>query len=127
VPKPKNRGLSVFKGREARLNRTIFQVLAVEGPLTIYDIHKHVKTIRGLKHTRYASVNKRVKILERLRYIERIGFKKTMAGFQAVIFELTTRAYLAVVLDRLDPEWLLENLHEVNAQTVLAAIIDCLE
>jgi len=49
--------LSVSKGHEARLKEAIFHILAIKGPLTIYDIHKGVKAQRGLRHTRYASIN----------------------------------------------------------------------
>jgi hypothetical protein len=35
--------LSVFKGREARLNKAIFHILAQKGLQTIYDIHKETK------------------------------------------------------------------------------------
>jgi len=40
--KCKGTELSVFKGREARLNRAIFQVLSAEAPQAIWDIFKGV-------------------------------------------------------------------------------------
>ena len=86
--------ISVFKGREAKLNRAIFHILALKGPLTIYDIYKKVKTLRDLKHTRYASVNKRVRSLEESGYIKKMGLKKTKAGFKASIYELTRQSLL---------------------------------
>ena len=84
MAKPKAEAkLSVFKGREARLNRTVFQNLALRGPQTIYDIHKQVRTLRGFRLTRYASVNKRVKALEATGYVRRIGAKKTKSPHSA--------------------------------------------
>jgi len=90
--KDKSERLSVFKGHEARLNRAIFHILALKGPQTIYDIYKEVKAQRRLRHTRYANVNKRVRALEESGDIKKTGIKKTKAGFQASIYELTTKA-----------------------------------
>ena len=56
--------LSVLKGREAKLNKGIFDILALKGPLIIYDIHKEVKAQRGLKHTKSTNVLRRIKALE---------------------------------------------------------------
>ena len=112
--------ISVFKGREVKLNRAIFHILALKGPLTIYDIHKEVRTRRQFRRTRYASVNKRVRSLKELGYIKKIGAKKTKSGFKASIYELTARAYLAILLDSIDLEQLVMGVHEVNALTILA-------
>ena len=114
--------ISVFKGREAKLNRAIFYVLAVKGPQTIYDIHKIVKTRRRLRHVRYASVNKRVRSLEESGYIKKTGVKKTKAGFEASIYELTARAYLAILLDSINLEDLLMRVDEATASAIMAAI-----
>jgi len=115
--------ISVFKGHEARLNQAIFHILALKGPLTIYDIHKEVKAQRGLRQTRYASVNKRVRVLEESGYIKKSGVKKTKAGFQASIYELTTKAYLAMLIDSINLDELLILVNDTMAQTILAAIL----
>jgi hypothetical protein len=122
VPKPKNTRLSVFKGREARLNRAIFQSLALKGAQTIYDIHKHIRTFRGLKYTYYGNVNKRVRALQQLGYVKEVNIKSTKAGFEAVEYELTTRTYLALLLDSVSIEDLLSRMDEDVASEVLAAI-----
>jgi DNA-binding Lrp family transcriptional regulator len=114
--------ISIFKGREAKLNRAIFHILALKGPLTIYDIHKEVKTRRRLRHTRYASVNKRVRSLEKSGYIKRIGVKKTKAGFRASIYELTAKAYLGILFDSINLEDLFMRVDEATASVILAAI-----
>jgi len=114
--------ISVFKGREAKLNHAIFHVLAIKGPLTIYDMHKIVKTRRRLRHVRYASVNKRVRSLEESGYIKKTGIKKTKAGFEATIYELTVRAYLAILLNSINLDKLVTRADEATAQTILAAI-----
>jgi len=115
--------ISVFKGREARLNFAVFQVLALKGPQTIYDIHKQIRTIRGLRYTRYASVNKRIKALEETGYIKRTGTRKTKAGFEAIIYEVTARAYLALILNSMNLDELLEAIDEDIALVILADIL----
>jgi Trm5-related predicted tRNA methylase len=122
VPKPKNTKLSVFKGREARLNRAIFQSLALKGTQTIYDIHKHVKTFRGLKYTYYGNVNKRVRALQKLGYVKEVNIKSTKAGFEATEYELTTRTHLALMLDSTNLEDMLNRMDEDIALEILAAM-----
>ena len=111
--------ISVFKGREAKLNRAIFHILAFKGPLTIYDIHKIVKTRRRLRHARYASVNKRVRSLEESGYIKKTGLKKTKAGFEASTYELTARAYLAILLNSINLNELVTQVDEATASALL--------
>lgn len=115
--------ISVFKGREAKLNRAIFHILAFKGPLTIYDIHKEVRALRRLRRTRYASVNKRVRSLEESGYIRKIGLKKTKAGFKASIYELTPRAYLAILLNSINLEDLVLRVDEATTSAILAAVV----
>jgi len=122
--KDKSGRLSVFKGHEARLNRAIFHILALKSPQTIYDIHKELKAQRGLRQTRYANVNKRVRALEESGYIKKIGIKKTKAGFQASIYELTTNACLAILLNSINLDELLMRVDDATAQTILATILD---
>ncbi|MDI6847651.1 MAG: hypothetical protein QMD13_04160 [Candidatus Bathyarchaeia archaeon] len=114
--------LSVFKGREAKLNYAIFHVFALKGPQTIYDIHKEVKTRKRLRHIRYASVNKRVRSLEKSGYINKIGTKKTKAGFEASIYELTAKAYLAVLLSRINLDCFIEEAEEDALLSAFAAL-----
>jgi DNA-binding PadR family transcriptional regulator len=121
--KDKTGRISVFKGREAKLNRAIFHVLALKGPLTIYDIHKEVKTLRRLRRVRYASVNKRARSLEKSGYVKKTGVKKTKAGFKASIYELTARAYLAILLNSVNLEELLLRVDETAASAILGTII----
>jgi hypothetical protein len=123
VPKPKNTKLSVFKGREAKLNHAIFQSLALKGAQTIYDIHKQVRSIKRLRFTRYASVNKRVRVLVEAGYVVRVGMKNTKAGFEAAMYELAARAYLVTLLSSTSLEDLIMQLDEAMTTTILASII----
>jgi DNA-binding Lrp family transcriptional regulator len=114
--------LSVFKGREARLNFAVFHILALKGPQTIYGIHKEIKTQRGFRNTRYASVNKRVRALEESGYIKKIGIKKTKAGFEASIYELNVKGYLAILLNQINLDDFLKRVDDATASTILGAI-----
>jgi predicted transcriptional regulator len=114
--------ISVFKGREARLNFAVFHILALKGPQTIYDIHKELKAQKGLRYIRYASVNKRVRLLKESGYINKIGIKKTKAGFEASIYELTARSYLAILLNSINLDKLVKRVDEATASMILAAI-----
>jgi len=125
--KEKSGRISVFRGREARLNKAIFHILALKGPLTIYDIHREVKAQKGLRHIRYASVNKRVKSLEDSGYINKIGVKKTKAGFEASTYELSARAYLAIILGFIDLDELLRQADEATASAILGDIIHAIQ
>jgi hypothetical protein len=121
--KSKGTELSVFKGREAKLNRAIFRILASCGPQTIYSIYKKIGTLRSLKRIRYSSVNKRVRLLELSGYIRKAGIKGTQAGFEASIYELDTKTYIAIMLDSIDLENILSQLYEPNALAVLGILI----
>ncbi|MCJ7760766.1 hypothetical protein MUP59_06445 [Candidatus Bathyarchaeota archaeon] len=114
--------ISVFKGREAKLNRAIFQALALKGPPTIYDIHKRLRTMRGLRCTHYGNVNKRVRALQQLGYVKEVNIKSTKAGFEATEYEITARAYLALMLASIKPEDLLNRIDEDAALEILAAM-----
>jgi hypothetical protein len=122
VPKPKNTKLSVFKGREAKLNRAIFQSLALKGAQTIYDTHKHVRTFRGMKYTYYGNINKRVRALQQLGYVKEVKVKSTKAGFQATEYELTWKTCLALLFDSLSLDDLVAQIDENTALEVLAVI-----
>jgi hypothetical protein len=124
VARKKSKGteLAVFKGREAKLNRAIFQSLALKGPQSIYDLHKTVRNYSGLRHTHYGNVNKRVWALKEQNYVKTAGIQKTKAGFKAAIYELTIKAYLSTVLSSTNLENLLNQIDEGTATEFLAIV-----
>jgi len=121
--KSKGTELSVFKGREAKLNRAIFQTLALKGPQTIYEMHKEVKTLKGFKNTRYANVNVRVRLLESSGFVKKTATKKTKAGFESTIYDIATKAYFAMLLSSINVEDFLTRLDDTTATELLATII----
>jgi DNA-binding PadR family transcriptional regulator len=92
----------IFKGREARLNKGIFWILAQQGPLTIYDIWRELRDQRDFAYIHYHIVNRRVRALAEQAFVEKIGERRTKTGFWAAVYQLTARAYLAIVFDKIN-------------------------
>jgi DNA-binding Lrp family transcriptional regulator len=121
--KSKGTELSVFKGRKAKLNRAIMQILTQNSPQTIYDIRKQILQTRNLKTTRYANVNTRVKALEKDGYLRKIGLKNTRAGFKAALYEVTSRALFVLLISPIDLDDLILELDEISTLTILSTIV----
>jgi hypothetical protein len=121
--KSKGTELSVFKGREARLNRAILQIVTAKSPLTIWDIKKQVVARRGFKQTRYHNINTRVKALESQIYLRKIGERETKAGGKAALYEATARAYFALLVGGLHLDDLINQLDEIETMTIVSLIV----
>ena len=120
MPKPRNTRLSVFKGREARLNHTIFQTIAERGALTIYEVHRQIRSLRGLRHTKYTNVSRRVRALEESGFLDKAGIRDTQAGAQATLYQLTTRAHVALFLNQISPDTFIK---EADEETLIAELV----
>ncbi len=121
-------GLSVFKGRKARLNRAVFQVLAQHGPLTISEIRRFIRALKGFRYTRYSVINRRIRALKEEGYLQIVGYKKPRkAPILSPVYQLTVRAYLAVLLDRMDLDRFLREADEATALATVAALISLSE
>jgi len=116
--------ISVFKGRDARLNKAIFWILAQQSPLTIYDIWRKLRTQRDFAYIPYNTANRRVRALEEHGYIERSGERKTKTGFAAVLYQLSLRAYLAILMDKIDLDDFIGKAPESSILSVIEAIIN---
>src|SRR5450759_4007485 len=88
--------LSVFKGREARLNLAIFTILALLGPLTINELQKQVSKEKGLGGIYYASMTKRMRWLVTYGYVEEIQPKE---GSRAKTYQLTNKTMLSMIFN----------------------------
>jgi hypothetical protein len=114
--------LAVFKGREAKLNRAIFQILKDKTPQAMWDILRQIDRLKGFKHTKYAVINIRVKALETRGYLRKTGERDTKQGGETILYEMTARAQLAVALSSRHIDDLLNELDEDAALTILNAI-----
>jgi len=60
--------------------------------------------------------------LEDSGYVKKIGAKKTRAGFEATIYDLTARAYLATLLNNINLNELIKQADDTTATQILADI-----
>jgi len=114
----------VFKGREARLNRAIFQILALKGAQSTNSLHRNIKKLRGFSRKHYGNVNKRVRALEELGYVKAVDIKNTEGRTKAVVYELEPKAYLALMLDSISLEDLLTRANAESAIRIMAALTE---
>ena len=94
--------LSVFKGKEAKLNRAIFQVLAQKSPQTAWEIFNQLTKQKHLLDLKYWVLIRRIKKLQESDFILKVGETKTMPGTETGQYQLTPRAELAIILDQID-------------------------
>jgi len=115
--------ISIFKGREARLNKAILWILALQGPLNIYNIWRKVRVQRDFSYIRYHVVNRRVRALKEQGYIEKHGEKRAeKIELMAPLYQLTVRAYLAILLNKINLEAFIEKAPEENIISALTAL-----
>jgi predicted transcriptional regulator len=112
VPKSKDTRLSVFKGREARLNRVIFRILDTKKLLTSYEMYLEIKRIKGFRHTKHPSVDRRMKALRQQHWITRRGTRRTKPGFDSPLYELSSQGKTALEIDEVDMNDFLRNAEE---------------
>ena len=114
----------MFKGREAKLNRAIFQTLALKGLQSTNSLYKNVWKLRGFNRKHYGNVNKRVRALEELGYVKAADVQNMEGRTKAVVYELKAKAYLALILDSISFENLLNRTNEETATKIMAAIAE---
>jgi hypothetical protein len=119
-PKPSTIKLQVFKGREAKLNKAIFTILAIKGPHAVYALLGEIKKQRGFTDTRYGVVRRRVEALEKQDFLMKVGTARTHVGSYAPVYQMTPRAELALALGKTNPDRLIK-------ETDYARIIEMLE
>jgi hypothetical protein len=118
--KKKCGNLSVFKGRTRHLTKVIFWILAQNPPLVIWDICIAVRKRKGLRYTKYSVVNHRVRTLEKRGYLETSGTRKTHTDSESPLYQLTHKAYLAIILDKTNVDTFLQKADEDEISTALA-------
>ena len=81
--------LDVFSGREAKLNRVIFIVLDSKNLLTSYDMYLEIRRIKGFRHVKRQTVDRRMKALCEQGWIVKYGVRpaKSSFPFTAICFE----------------------------------------
>ena len=60
--------------------------------------------------------------MEELGYVERVGTRKTKAGFEAALYQPTAKAYLAIMLNQVDLDDFIDEADEATALAALALL-----
>lgn len=121
MPKQADTRLSIFKGREAKLNRAIIEILTLQGSLTIPELRKQIAKRKGLEETYYASLFKRVRRLEETGYVRAI-VKAEESRTQA--YEVRPKAVLAIFLDAYSLQQILDKANDRQAARALLVLLD---
>jgi hypothetical protein len=111
--------LSVFKGKEAKLNRAIFQVLAQKSPQTAWEIFNQLTKQKHLSDLKYWVLIRRIKKLQESDFLMKVSETKTMPGTETGQYQLTPRAELAMALDHLN---LNKFLKEADYHRIITAL-----
>jgi len=104
-------GLCVFKGREAKLNKAVFHILALKRPHTVYTLLGEIRRQRGLTNTRDGVLRRRVEALQKQDYLMKVGTAKTRWGYDTPLYHLTPRAELAMALSKTDLNRFVKEAH----------------
>ncbi len=114
--------LSVFKGREAKLNHAIILALCLKEPQTTRALFKTIIHIKNLKDTSYATVNKRVRSLETLGYLKKAQTKQRPGGLTNY-YELHPRAYLIKFFATTSIDELIKQTNDETALVMYATLM----
>jgi hypothetical protein len=106
--------LDVFSGREAKLNRVIFQILDTKNILTSYDMYLEIRRIKGFRHVKRQSIDRRMKSLCQQSWIVKYGVKQAKAHFISPLYALSIQAQTALVLNKTDLNVFLQAAEKVE-------------
>ena len=120
--KQTNGGISVFKGKQAMLNLAIFEILSKNSPLIIYDITKLVKEQKFFSQLKPNIIGRRVKDLVSQGHLEKAGSRDTKPGPQGTLYQLTTRAQVALYYNIVSREKFLKEADEETLTAELATL-----
>jgi hypothetical protein len=71
----------VFSGREAKLNFVRFAVLNLKKLMTSYDMYLEIRRIKGFRHVKQQSIDKRMKALCTQGWIIKYGVRPAKDHF----------------------------------------------
>ena len=104
MPRPKSEKvkLSVFKGKEAKLNHAILCSLKQRSPQIGWNIFLQLKKRKDMAGLTYTTVLRRLAALQSQDYIMKVGEKDTMPGTETSLYQLSPRAELAIALSKIN-------------------------
>ncbi len=118
----KNSDVSIFTGREAKLNRAIIQTLTIKEPASTRELYKKIIYLEDMEETSYSTVNKRVRDLETLGYLKKIDVKDRPGGITN-FYVLNSKARLAIFFDSISIEELLSKMDDAMAKILLEDLL----
>jgi DNA-binding Lrp family transcriptional regulator len=111
--------LKVFSGREAKLNRVIFMILDAKKGLTSYGMYLEIRRIKGFRHVKRQSVDRRMKALCEQGWIRKYGVRPAKAHFLSPLYALSVRAQVALCLNKTDLNLFIQVANEIELKTVV--------
>lgn len=114
--------LSVFSGREAKLNRVIFLVLNTKNPLTSYDVYLGLRRIKGFRNVKHQSVDRRMKALCAQRWIITCGIRPAKAHFLSPLYTLSIRAKVVLALNKTNLNIFIQVANESDLEIVIGVL-----
>jgi hypothetical protein len=118
--------LAVFSGRQAKLNLMIFLILSSNKFLTSYGIYLKIRSIKGYRHTKRQSVDRRVKVLCQQGWLQKEGIRPAKAHFLSPLYKLSIRAQAALILSKKDLNCFLQTAPETNVKMLIDTLSICL-
>jgi hypothetical protein len=82
--------LKVFSGKQKDYNLQALTLLYDNGPMTAWELTAKIPSARGGRHSLHATLNKRLRQLEKKGYLRKEG-KKWYLGFKGIIAILLTQ------------------------------------
>ena len=113
--------LSIFKGREGKLNRAIINTFESEETKSTRQIYKKIIQKKELKNTNYSTVNKRIRNLEKNGFLKKTLTKKRSGGITNY-YQLQPKALLAKFVDTHNVKDLFENITDESAIEILKVL-----
>jgi hypothetical protein len=121
--KRKDTELEVFVDRAGRANAAIFDALAKESPQTIKHLLRQISRYEGLEETYYASLTKRLHLLQESNYIGEAKIAKEDSKGQKS-YELRMKARLAMFLKENNIQDILDQATDRQAAFILLALLN---
>ena len=118
----KSTRLKVFSGKEAWLNHIIFLLLYPDKRSTSYEMYKEIRNIKGYRHVKRQSVDRRMKALLAQRWLKINGTKPAKAHFLKPLYQLSVRAEAALELGKKDLDILLQTASKEQLQKLIEAL-----
>jgi hypothetical protein len=93
---------SPFRGKEAHVNRLIFEVLRAKKQLTSYEIFQELHNMKGNRHIKNQVVDRRMEKLHQQSWIIQRGTKRNKLGEDSPLYELSQGGHTALESDKVN-------------------------